>query len=213
MPIPEKISRIVKDLRDLTSKHELNVETTAEATDRLAKIGYQYDSDLFPPLPNNNDWGSPSTSAPQTLAEALLWKMGKWKVYQGFASHFSEEASQSKGTDVVFFAFAKHLRDRANPIYDQHALRALWAIDSGVTEDQSSMCEAVLLSKGEWKPIASGRYSIKAYELYFSRVKQLCSRTDSPSPENIDKLLMPLGQAIKAHTNLNTFSKWRGIVE
>jgi hypothetical protein len=209
----EEIARIVESLRDSTYKQKLTATTTAETTHRLAKIGYQYDSALFPPLPKDHDWGGASTTAPQTLAEALLWKMGKWKVYQGFASHFSEETSQSKGTDVVFFAFAKHLRNRTNPIYDQHALRALWAIDSGMTEDQSTMCKSVLLARDEWKPIASGRYSIKAYELYLSRVKQLCSRIDSPSPEALDKLLMPLGQAIKAHTNLDTFAKLRGISE
>lgn len=211
MPIPDEISSVVKFLRASTAEQKLNAITTVKATEWLVSIGYQYDSDQFPSLPNKLDWGTASPTAPQTLAEALLWKMGKWKVYQGFASHFSEEASQSKGTDVVFFAFAKHLRNRANPIYDQHALRALWAIDSGLTQDHSSVCQSVLLSKGEWKPIASGRYSIKAYELYLSRIKQLCSRSGGPSPEALDRLLMPLGQAIKIHTNLATFAKWRGI--
>jgi hypothetical protein len=213
MPMPEEIARIVESLRASTAEQNLNIATTAEATDRLAKAGYRYDSDLFPPLPSAHDWGTASAAAPQTLAEALLWKMGKWKVYQGFASHFSNETSQSKGTDVVFFAFAKHLRNRANPIYDQHALRALWAIDSGLTEDQSSKCKAVLISKGEWKPIASGRHSIDAYELYISRVEHLSSSKNSPSPEALDRLLMPLGQAIKTHTNLATFAKWRGVNE
>lgn len=76
MPIPEDIARIVASLRASTSKQNLNATITAEATARLAKIGYQYDSDLFPPLPNNHDWGTASTVVPQTLAEALLWKMG-----------------------------------------------------------------------------------------------------------------------------------------
>lgn len=211
MSVPEEIASIVKSLRQSTVERSLNASAITEATEKLARLDYQYDSDLFPPLPKNHDWGKASPETPQTLAEALLWKMGKWKVYQSFANHFSEELSKSKGTDVVFFAFAKHLRDRANPIYDQHALRALWAIDSELTEAQSSRCQAVLLSKGEWKAVASGRYSIEAYELYINRIQELCTRSDGPSPEALDRLLMPLGQAIKVHTNLAVFTKWRRI--
>jgi hypothetical protein len=208
MSMSDNIAQIVKELRYFTAKQNLDAATTAKATATLAEVGYQYDPDLFPPLPSDHDWGIASTAAPQTLAEALLWKMGKWKVYQRFASHFSNETSQSNGTDVVFFAFAKHLRTRSNPIFDQHALRALWAIDSGMTEDLSSKCKSVLLSNGEWKPIASGRNTIEAYKLYISRVEQLCSSRDSPSLEALDRLLMPLGQAIKTHTNQATFANW-----
>lgn len=203
----QEINKIINTLRDAITLKTMDAEILLHETKNLQRLDYFYKSDLFPTLPNGHDWGVANSPSPSSLAEALLWKMGKWNIYQSFASHYSTEDTQAKETDVVFFAFAKHLRDRSKPIYDQHALRALWAIDTGLNQQQSLICKSVLISKGEWKAIASGKYSIAAYHLYLSRMDYLCSLDGSVTLEILDKLLMPLGQAIKKNTDYESFSK------
>jgi hypothetical protein len=208
----QELKGIVFELRTVISARTLAVTDINKAVTKLADIGYQYNANLFPTLPTTRNWSEAGVKAPETLAEALLWKMGKWKIYQAFVSHFSDEKSQSSGTDVVFFAFAKHLQNSASPIYDQHALRALWAIDVELTVEQSDICKSVLIKKsGSWKSIANGKHTIKAYELYVQRIRNLVSIHDSLSLERLDKLFMPLGQALKEHTDVNTFKGMCGI--
>src|SRR6185437_7897183 len=99
-----------------------------------------------------------SVGTPANLSEALLWKLGKWKSYKKFASNYKNSAAQPTKTDVVFFAFARHLEDRDNnPIYDQHAIRALWAICGKLTPEECERCKSVLLDgEGKWKTTGSG---------------------------------------------------------
>ena len=110
MDINDALARIVAPLRTSIAENRLDATGIAEATCELVAIGFRYNADRFPPLPKEINWGAASPTVPQTLAEALLWKMGAWKKYQNFASHFADERSQSKGTDGVFFDFAKHVQ-------------------------------------------------------------------------------------------------------
>lgn len=83
------------------------------------------------------------------MAEALLWKMGKWTAYKNFVRHYQSEEKLTSTGDVVFAAFTRHLRDSSNPIYDQHALRAMWAINSRLSTAEQLMCrKALFKSKG-----------------------------------------------------------------
>ncbi|MDT8386767.1 MAG: hypothetical protein RQ736_04595 [Thiogranum sp.] len=81
-------------------------------------------------------------AAKRRIAEALLWKMGKWNIYKDFVNNYNSSDSLAKKTDVVFAAFAKHLRDSANPVYDQHALRAMWAINANLVSQEKEQCKA-----------------------------------------------------------------------
>lgn len=129
--------------------------------------------------------------------------MGKWKIYKSFVEHYANVNSKPKKTDVVFYAFAKHLRDATKPVYDQHALRGLWAIDTKLTQQQVSICRNLLAKKnGRWKAIASGPSMQDGYRLYTERVIELCK--GGASLDDLDKLLMPLGQAIKIKTASTT---------
>jgi hypothetical protein len=187
------LRELIQELQSATSGPGLTTETVVRATERLATLGHRYNTSLFPPLPVDHDWGLPSKNHPRTLAEALLWKMGKWQVYQKFASHYLDGDSNPSGTDMVFFAFAKHLRERNNPIYDQHALRSLWAIDTGFSDEDRKTCRSLLLVKsGEWKPIASGSHTARGYDLFIRRIAFHSSGEYSASKSMLDTLLMPL---------------------
>ena len=82
--------------------------------------------------------------------------MGKWNVYKDFVNNYNSTGPLTKTTDVVFAAFAKHLKDRFNPIYDQHALRAMWAINTKLDAQEKEKCKSALFKskgkdKGNWK--------------------------------------------------------------
>ena len=135
----------------------------------LTNIGYQYDSELFPELPTNAEFCSNIDDAPNSLAEALLWKMGKWGVYRDFVNNYNTDGPLVKKTDVVFSAFAKHLKNSDNPIYDQHALRAIWDIGTNLSPDQRMQCKSALIKskgieRGSWKTTLSGKETIACYE-------------------------------------------------
>ena len=210
MTAASDLKTLVATLRTRISEGTLDAAAVQGATGELASIGYAYDDSLFPPLPKDLEDPGTDLQAPNSLAEALLWKMGKWKVYKSFASHYSDSSSLPTTTDVVFYAFAKHLKNRSLPIYDQHALRALWAIDAKLSDGQASTCRHLLTKKdGYWKPIASGSKSPKGYELYVSRIAKLCE--EGIAHEDFDKLLMPLGQALKDFTkNVGEFVSLAG---
>ncbi len=213
MPLKNELKSIVSLLRINIQAKTLNAEIVQTATANLAKHNYEYDATLFPSLPSTPQWAVPQLTKPESLAEALLWKMGKWKIYKSFVAHYSNPSSTSKNTDVVFYAFAKHLQNEANPIYDQHALRALWAIDTNLTQQQARICRSLLAKKdGDWKPIATGSNASAGYQLYVERISKLGECGASLSV--LDRLLMPLGQALKDNTaNISEFVKLAGCAE
>jgi hypothetical protein len=111
MPQKAGVKKIISSLRGHVASGTLDAIVVCDATAELAKHGYQYNSNLFPALPANHHWAIPALIAPESLAEALLWNMGKWTIYKSFVEHHVNAASAPKNTDVVFYAFAKHLKD------------------------------------------------------------------------------------------------------
>jgi len=193
------LREIIHSLRERLTTGRLGAGIVTSMTGMLAAAGYEYDVARFPALPSNHAWPTDLQDAPQSLAEALLWKMGKWEVYRSFVGYVADANSAPKTTDVVFYAFAKHLANSSRPIYDQHALRALWAIDSGMTHGQIGLCRSLLATRdGKWKASASGASTSEGYQLYLDRVERI--RDESLTLDALDKLLMPLGQALKQHT-------------
>lgn len=193
------LGTIVASLRNHVQDGTLDARVVQSATTKLAEHHYKYDAELFPSLPSDYQWTMPGITAPESLAEALLWKMGKWQVYKSFAAYYSGTSSAPKKTDAVFYAFAKHLQSSKNPIYDQHALRALWAVDTTLTSQQAKICQSLLVKKdGNWKPYASGSRALDGYDLYVERIMALAA--GGASLGDLDKLLMPLGQALKSNT-------------
>ena len=197
-----KLQEITLNLRKAIDNNKLTQLIVYEKTQELSILGYKYDYESFPVLKNTDKFIDLSQDTPINLAEALLWKLGKWKAYKKFTDNYANESSIASRTDVVFHAYAKHLRNKDNPIYDQHALRALWVICSNFTDDEKDKCKSVLFdSKNKWKQTGSGKYSVECYDLFVKHINVLTKHQNSPTKTEIDRLLMPLGQAIKKNTS------------
>jgi len=179
----------------------IDYEVLIQAVAGLSALGYQYDHDLFPEIENTENYADSIGESPSNLAEALLWKLGKWKSYKRFAAYYMDTCLTPTQTDVVFYAFARHLKDRNNPIYDQHAIRALWAICGDLTDAETSSCRSLLFDRhGKWKQVGSGSATIECYTIFVRHIRILMIDKPGPSLTEIDHLLMPLGQTIKRTT-------------
>jgi hypothetical protein len=194
----QAIAELVLRLRNAITRGAAISAAIKCATDELRGLGYVYDSNKFPALQQHYDIIDPTKAAPTTLSEALLWKLGRWDAYLGFLEHFATDDDPGNG-DIVFYAFAQHLRDRNTPIFDQHVLRAIWAIGN-LTDEESKRCRSFLMDgNSEWKESGKGPEGVACYDLFLRRMSKL--RELGASNSQLDKLLMPLGQALKDQTN------------
>ncbi len=195
------LGKLIASLQKRISDGGLDKAGITDATEQLAKLGYQYDEESFPPLVDTEKFSNISADSPQDLAEALLWKLGKWKAYKKFCENYAAEQPLPTKTDVVFYAFAMHLKDKSNPIYDQHAIRSLWAIDGKLTDEEGKKCKSLLFDKmNTWKQSGTGKSAIDCYSIFVKHVNDLISVSEGASKSELDRLLMPLGQAIKEST-------------
>jgi len=102
-------------------------------------------------------------------------------------------------TDVIFYAFARHLINNNDPIFDQHALRSMWAVDSTLTNIERKLCKRFLMSnKGKWKQSGAGPSGMRCYNLYVRFIRKM--QKFNIGLKKVDTLLMPLGQALKRYT-------------
>lgn len=203
------MNELISSLRLRVANAELSSQQIEKAIAQLRDLGHSiYDQDKFPALRADHDYGQFSTSykdleiqnSPINLAEAMIWKLGRWDAYKSFVKNYENSSPiVSDAGGVVMSAFAKHLQDRENPIYDQHAIRSLWAI-GGLDEDELTACESVLTDgSGNWKDSGSGKYAVRCYELFVKHTRKIC-RDNAVSLRELDLLLMPLGQTLKKVT-------------
>lgn len=206
------LGKLIAGLQDAVANNRLDRDAVNAAITDLSALNpkFKYDYESIPKLSNTEKFSDTSTDSPSNLAEALLWKLGKWKSYKRFAANFAAADPRPTKTDVVFFAFAKHLRDKENPIYDQHALRALWAISAKLTKEERERCKALLIQGDlRWKPYGYGVNALDCYELFAKHLNDFALIGNAPTKGEIDKLLMPLGQAIKRSTK--TYTEFRSL--
>jgi hypothetical protein len=196
------LRHLIADLQSAMKNEGIEYRTLKKALADLSRLGYQYDHALFPDLENTENYTDSIGESPSSLAEALLWKLGKWKSYKKFTTYYRDDSLTPTQTDVVFYAFARHLKDRSNPIYDQHAIRALWAICGNLSNAEKSNCKSLLFDRHDrWKQVGSGSVTIECYDIYVRHVRTLMIGSHVPSLTELDRLLMPLGQAIKGTTS------------
>lgn len=195
------LENLIAELQKAIANGGMNKGTVENAVKALSELGYQYDNKRFPALVGTETFVDTSCETPSNLAEALLWKLGKWQTYKKFAANYTSDNAKPTKQNVVFFAFARHLKDKNNPIYDQHAIRALWAICGKLTTSERKKCKSLLFDgKNKWKQAGSGGDTIECYELFVRHINDLVDTNKAASKGEIDRLLMPLGQAIKKST-------------
>ena len=192
------LGRLIALLQKKVSEGGLDRQSIQEATMELDNLGYRYDDKKFPPLVGTENFPNSDSASPESLAEALLWKLGRWKAYKKFCENYAAEQASPTKTDVVFYAYAMHLRDKSNPIYDQHAIRALWAICGKLTSEERQKCKSLLFdTKNKWKQSGNGENAIECYDIFVKHINDLVAAGIGSSKGELDRLLMPLGQAIK----------------
>jgi hypothetical protein len=198
MPDRKILELIITDLQTAANGHALTRSVVERATNELRDLNYYYNDEKYPQIADAVTFTDTSGNSPSSLAEALLWKLGRWKAYKNFVEKFADPNSDMDNQDVVFTAFAKHLRDRNNSIYDQHALRALWAMGGAVSVGEKSICKSVLVNeREEWKDAGYGANAVNGYRLFEERVNTWTAQEEGPTRISLDRLMMPLGKALK----------------
>ncbi len=204
------LKELISNLRKAIANGEADKEMVETSINALAN---RYDDDLYPDLTNTIEFDGIRNNAPSNLAEALLWKMGKWKSYKEFADDYKicPPEPKDKGS-VVFFAFARHLRKPdENPIFDQHVMRAMWAICPNFTKQEECACKAWLVSGRReelgWKRYGSGSTANECLDAYRRHLKEI--EEGGATKKQIDHLLMPLGKAIKESMTYEEFRRIR----
>jgi hypothetical protein len=195
----DSLARLIAHLRRNVSAGVLNKHATAEASKALMVINpkYCYDDAGFPKLERTNNFSDTAGNTPANLAEALLWKLGRWTAYKKFSSNYHDPNAKAGKQNIVFWAFSRHLRNDDTPIFDQHALRAIWAI-GGLRPDEEATCKSFLMDEnGKWKPNGTGSAGESSYELFVAKIAELVELGGGVTHRDLDRLLMPLGQAIK----------------
>lgn len=199
----ESLGGILADLRGSIARRALDRRAVSNACRALENVNenYRYDDGAFPQLTDTHQFVVHVGTTPTNLAEAMLWKLGRWKAYKRFAANYKDPLAEPTTQDVVLFGFARHLKDKSRPIYDQHAIRAIWAIDDNLTPAESAICKSVLFdTHHKWKASGSGSDTIDCYNLFVRRVANLAPAEGNVTNIELDRLLMPLGQAIKELT-------------
>jgi hypothetical protein len=199
----KKLKELIANLQNIIMHNGIDKGSIESSIKALSDMGFQYDDKKFPALKGTENFIDTSGETPTNLAEALLWKLGTWQSYKDFAANYTDDDSEPTKQNVVFFAFARHLKDKKNPIYDQHAIRGLWAICGKLTATERKKCKTLLFDgKGEWKKVGSGSITVTVdcYELFVRHINDLVSLDKGVTSSVLDHLLMPLGQAIKKST-------------
>lgn len=164
---------VVDFIRNNCASDESLLGCLPTASSCLEKNGFSYDANKFPEVDYSAIAKGCSTDRPSTLAEAMIWKLGRWSAYVRFRKNFQAASPEPTSTDVVLFAFSKHLKDPDNnPIYDQHVVRALWAItrEKGMKHKLQSL---LFHQNGKWKESSSGKTAICCYHWYVNTLRGL----------------------------------------
>jgi hypothetical protein len=203
-----ELSKLVSSIRKRLKGEASIVEEQIDAwRKQLKKIdkSYRYEAKKYPDLKKGRiDFPKEpkkDENFPQNPAEALLWKQGDWLKYRKFLKWGSSKETPNPPARIVQYAFALYLKDMdgGRPIFDQHSLRALWAIRrKGRKKNGAQCCYKYLLSdEGSWKGTPGSGSPVASYDWYRKELEEIVNIVPIDLRNDFDKLLMPLGKALK----------------
>ena len=158
-------------------------------------------------------YASPSNNLyPTSLAEALLWKLGKWNTFKTFVSNYANQNPPLPEKGIVFYAFARHLAEEKKPIFDQHALRAAWTVCNTTVDMDRVFKDSLFNRKGKWRQTGSGKEFGSCYDFFQELIVSFMPYNYTRKTLVVlDKFLMPLGQTIKDEAiDLAAYKKYSG---
>ncbi|NIT55035.1 MAG: hypothetical protein GWN00_01945 [Aliifodinibius sp.] len=192
----DKLRSIISNIKNAIRLKSLDHDFLSRCRRELQALGYEYNSNLYPRLSHTERFSVSVDDSPNNLAEALLWKLGKWNIYRKFVGYYENDRSMPTTSDFILYAFAKHLKNNSNAIVDQHTIRAMWAIDDSLTKEEIYACRKFLMNKkGQWRAGGSGKSGLICYHAYMKFVENL--EKGGADIREYDRLLMPLGKALK----------------
>lgn len=198
----EILKEIIHNLRDKVNNKNLDKKSLEKIKEDLEKINYKYDENKYPPinLDKFKNIEFQINDSPVNLAEAFLWKLGKWKEYKQFVSRYHENDIQTPDNAVIYYAFAKFLKEpNENPIFDQHAFRAIVAICFEKLSDMHTTEWYIGKDDYEWSSGIEKKVAKDSYNFFVKKVKEIVNNNSQKdfSLKEFDSVLMPLGKAIK----------------
>jgi len=96
------LGKLIASLQQAIANGGMKRKTVVDAIETLSELGYKYDGERFPALADSGTFSVTNSETPSNLAEALLWKLGKWKSYKQFSAYYMNKDVVPKTTDVVF---------------------------------------------------------------------------------------------------------------
>jgi hypothetical protein len=175
----QQLSWIVSNLKSAITNKNLPGNLVEQHIRNLSDLGFQYDQKTYPAISKTELFLPNTEDSPQNLVH-----------------YYDGKDKTPKKTDIIFYAFAKHLKDNNDPIFDQHTLRSMWAVDSSLTREEGAFCKHFLMNdKGKWKASGSGSSGMQCYDLYNRFIKRVQSFYNDI--KRLDMLLMSLGRALK----------------
>jgi hypothetical protein len=96
----ELLGSIISDLRRAIGKRSLDRPAVGDACRALENVNenYRYDDGAFPQLTDTHQFVMNVGCTPANLAEAMLWKLGRWKAYKKFAANYKDPRAEPTST-------------------------------------------------------------------------------------------------------------------
>jgi hypothetical protein len=190
----KNLKKMVTQIRSaLLGKRPIDLDKYKSGLAALGK-SYTYKTTQYPDFELPSDLKHRTSDTPTNLAEAFIWKTTFWNKYGKFVDAY-KNGGPPQGDYITFWAYAMYLRNPDLPIFDQHALRAVWALSSTVKVSDLSNLREFLLAGDSWELYAKGSTAKKCYDYFVRRVGSLAG--DRLDIREFDKVLMPLGKALK----------------
>lgn len=130
------------------------------------------------------------------LLYSIVWKQGDLTKLDSIINGIVEKPNKI-ATGTVFNAFGQHLRDRNNPIIDQHVVRAYLAINATKAPIHNTFILTKIL-KIESSFIDKNKEKIKHYQEWLKALSE--SKTNKGNADFFyyaDQILFTLGKTIK----------------
>jgi hypothetical protein len=203
------LRRLIIEIREeAISRNKQGKKLTENTINRFAQLlverttsTYRYKDETYPDFAIPDKLGVSRKDYPATLAEMFIWKQTDWPKYLKFRDWYNPKlAMAAPQGGAVHYAFAKYLAKKGKePIFDQHSCRAIWALLKPLPGFDDSLYKSYLTHKGSWN---SGQNEDDVpVDCYWQYLEDAARFTSPANYDALNKLLMPLGRAVRAYSS------------
>ncbi len=137
------------------------------------------------------------------LLYILVWKNGQMNRFRliklGLLDEDGDKASELSYRDgFVFYQYARHIKDRKQPIIDQHTVRGMLFFKA-LYDDPNGVNNNV--TKATKYAVKSSTVNKKCWQDYMEWVKKHFKEMDPDILDSFDKIMFTLGKIVKSRTS------------